>query len=314
MTAPQSHDTAVVLCCDRAYFPMAMFVVWQLAHHNPNRRFDLVISSPDALEVPDWAKPLGLTMHRSGSLPEGLEVAKFFGRSAPLYRIMLARELGSRYRRIVYMDSDVFIEGGDINRLMEVDLGPYPIGAVLDAPFFYRAVHLAKEYRLAGLPALPYANTGVQLIDTQAYAEQDLEQRSFDICRTLPHAIVMTDQSLTNLALKGKFAQLAPCWNWQIALRFPLISLRYPVFLRHFIGGEKPDRSSSSRLDVRFNQAYRDFFTQHMPEFLQKLAPATAPVPLTLKEIGMVALEHIHARDILSAVLARHPDPYRAVF
>jgi lipopolysaccharide biosynthesis glycosyltransferase len=313
MTAPQRHDCAVALCCDRNYFHLALFMIWQLAHHNPNRRFDFVVSSRDELEVPDWAKPLGLVIHRTGALPEAAELARFFGSMAPLYRILLARELGDRYRRILYLDSDMFVEGGDINRLLEIDLGPHPIGAALDAPYFFEANFRAKEYVKAGLPALPYANTGLQLIETRAYREQEVERRSFEVCKTHPHAIVLTDQSLTNLALQGRFAQLAPCWNWQLNGRYPLVPMRYPVFLRHFVSRKKPDRDSSGWFDARYNHAYREFFTALMPEALPRLAPACNPAPMPVIEAARIVLRHVKGMGLVQDVLARFPDPYRAI-
>ena len=42
MTDPQRHDQAVVFCCDRNYYPMALFMLRQIAFHNPFRRFDFV--------------------------------------------------------------------------------------------------------------------------------------------------------------------------------------------------------------------------------------------------------------------------------
>ncbi|WP_103257589.1 glycosyltransferase family 8 protein [Tabrizicola aquatica] len=313
MPDPQRHDTAVAFCCDSNYFHLALFTIWQLVHHNPQRRFDFVISTQDDLVVPDWARSLDVVLHRAGTLPEATEVARYIGSVAPLYRIMLARELQSRYRRILYLDCDMFVEGGDINRLLEVDLGPHPLGAVLDAPFMYERNHLAREFLKLGLPAAPYANTGMQVIDTRAYCEQDLEKRSFDVCKTHPQAIFFTEQSLTNLALRGKFAQLAPCWNWQNNARLPLINQNYPVFLRHFIGRQKPDRFAGRMLDARFNMAYREFLSHFAPDVLSKVPVAGQSDPLTLRELGKLALEHLLARRVAAELLARYPDPYKAL-
>jgi Glycosyl transferase family 8 len=313
MTSTARNDCAVAFCCDRNYFHLALFMVWQIAHHNPHRRFDFVVASQDELTVPDWAKPLGLRLHRSGKLPEAAEIGRYRGSVAPLYRIMLARELGDQYRRIVYLDCDMFVEGGDFNRLLDVDIGQHPIGAVLDAPFMYISNYRAREYTRLGWPAAPYANTGLQLIDTKAYREQEVERRSFDVLSAHPEAIVYTDQSLTNIALKGKFAQLAPCWNWQCHTRLPLVPVRYPVFLRHFIGNSKPDRDSSTLLEARFNQAYREFAVNFMPDLLPKLAPAPEAVPISFKSASWIALRHLMARGTVTEVLARHSDPYCAI-
>jgi lipopolysaccharide biosynthesis glycosyltransferase len=313
MSIAETNDCAVAFCCDRNYLHLALFTIRQIVFHNPVRSFDFVIASRDDLAVPDWAKPFGITIHRLGDLPAAAEAGRYQGSVAPLYRIMLARELGDRYRRILYVDCDMFVEGGDLNRLLEVDIGPHPLGAVLDAPFMFQTNYQAREYAALGRPAAPYANTGLQLIDTKAYREQEVERRSFDVCTAHPATIIYADQSLTNIALYGKFAQLAPCWNWQCNTRLPLVPNRYPVFLRHFIGTLKPDRSTSTTIEVRYNQAYRDFLQQFMPELLPQLAPLPDPVPLTFRQVAKMMLDHIMARGIVSEHLKRHPDPYKAI-
>jgi lipopolysaccharide biosynthesis glycosyltransferase len=314
MPVSPRHDCAVALCCDRNYFPLALFTIRQIAFLNPERHYDFVISTQDDLVLPDWAAALGTVIHKAGSLPAAAEVARYLGSMAPLLRLMLARELRDRYRRIVYLDCDMIVEGGDFNRLFQIDIGPHPIGAVLDAPFLYERAYVAREYAKVGLGALPYANTGMQLIDTAAYVEQDVEARSFAVCKDHPEAVIYTDQSLTNLALRGAFAQLAPCWNWQNTRRLPLATFRYPVFLRHFIGVTKPDRYTGKKLlEARHNQAYRDFFARFAPDRLPDLAPPPDPRPLGFGEVARIAYEHLLARPILERAFRKHADPYRAI-
>lgn len=314
MPAADRHESAVALCCDGRFFPFALFMIWQIAHHNPVRRFDFVISSQDDLEVPDWAKPYGIVMHKTGAVPVKMDMTRFQGSVATLFRLTLARELGDRYRRILYLDCDMFVDGGDFSRLLETDLGPHPIGAVLDAPHLYVAEYRAREFATAGLPAAPYFNSGLQLIDTQAYREQDVERRACAMATTYPAAMHYMDQSLLNLALQGKFAQLAPCWNWQSNDRLQLVPLRYPVFINHFTGTKKPDRVALGLHGARFNAGYRAFFAALMPEVLGRIAPPCDPVPMATKAAGGIALRHVMAARPVGDILARHPDPYRARF
>lgn len=310
----QRHDCAVALCVDRKFFPLALFVCRQIVFHNPNRRFDLLIVTRDALEMPAWADPLGILLHQTGAPPDSaIPATRRLGSETPLYRLALARELGDRYRRILYIDSDIFVEGGDLSRLMQVDMGPHPIAATLDAPFLYDAAFHAHEFRRTGLPRAPYCNTGVQVIDTRAYVEQEVEQRSLDSFQRHPDAIIYTDQSLTNLALRGGFAHLAPCWNWQNNLRLPLMVRTYPVFVRHFIGPRKPDRQALREQDARFALAYRDYFAQFFPEALDTLAPLPDPTPLRLREMLKILVNHVQSQKIVAAEIARFPDPYRAI-
>lgn len=307
------HEFAVVWSCDRTFYPLALFMLRQIAFHNPDRRFDFVVATRDTLTVPDWARAHGLTIHRSGDLPPAVEAARYSRTPVLLYRIMLARELRSRYRRILYLDCDMFVEGGDLNRLLDIDLGPHPIGAVLNGPSVYRTDYHAKEFRKLGWPRRPYANTGLQVIDTRAYVEQEVEQRSFEVAVKYPQAIVYTDQSLTNIALRGGFAQLAPCWNWQLSVRLPLLSLRYPAFIRHFIGKTKPDSDPRGLLDGRFLMAYRAFLEQFMPERLADLGRARDPVPMSAGQISLAILRHLVVRRRVEAMLERFADPYRAI-
>jgi hypothetical protein len=311
MRDTQGHDCAVAVCCDRKYFPFTLFVIRQIVFHDPSPEFDILISSADDLQIPEWAKGHGIILHRPSELPEVAGAPVFKGKAPMLHRLLLARELEDRYRRILYLDSDLFVEGGDLGRLLRTEMGAHPIAAVLDAAFLFQPGYHAREYRAVGLPALPYANTGVQLIDTAAYREQEVERRSFDQARLNPEAIVLSDQSLTNLALQGKFAQLAPCWNWQWNSRFPLVALRYPIFLRHFIGAAKPDRTSSVHVDARFNQAYRAFLTRFFPEGLAALAAPCDPAPMGIGDAAQIFLRHYKARKLLVDILGRYSDPYR---
>lgn len=137
----------------------------------------------------------------------------------------------------------------------------------------------------------------------------------FDVCKTGPEAVVPTDQSLTNLALRGGFALLAPCRNWQMNERYPLVPWRYPVFIRHFIGRIKPDRDSQGIHDARFNRAYRDFLLMtHMmpPEALPLLAPPCDPMPTSLSALVNLLLRVHRGAAILRQMLTRFADPYRA--
>jgi len=309
----QKHDSVVAFCIDRNFLPLTLFMIWQISHLNPQRRFDFLISSQDDLEIPDWAKPYGIVLHRSGSLPAFAEAARYAGSMSTVLRLMLARELGDRYRRIIYLDSDMYVAGGNLGRLMDIDLGPHPIGAVLDCPFFIRAEAHAEDYRAAGLPLLPYFNAGFQVIDTRAYQDQEVERRAFDVCRTHKSKISYGDQTLTNLALKGRFAQLSPCWNWQMDSVHPYLAHLFPVYHHHFISAIKPNLVSNGLFPVRFNQAYRDFFTQYAPEALAELAPPPKPQPLSFKEQARMLFDDLQVAKIASAMFARYPDPYRAV-
>lgn len=313
MISDQRHDRAVAFCCDSAFLHLALFAARQVIFHNPRRSFDIVIAGPEDLALPPWAEALGILSHRLGSLPDHAAPALFTRSIAPLYRILLAGELGGRYSRILYLDSDIFIEGGDFSRLLGMEIGPHPIALALDWAAAMKPGFHAREYIKLGLPPLPYGNTGVQLIDTAAYREQELERRLFDVCLTSPHAIELTDQSLTNIALRGAFAQLAPAWNYQWSRLLPLLDRTSPVFIRHFIGRLKPDKVAGKGIDRRFTQAYRSFAEQLMPEILPLLPDLPPMPPVSLADASKIALRQHQDGRRLAAVFARFADPYAAL-
>lgn len=311
MPGSTKNENAVVFVCDQDYVRFALFTIWQIAHHNPDRHFDFVIFSPDEITLPDWARQWGVVSVKAQPLAEAPEVAVWKGTAITLFRFSLARELGHLYRRIIYMDCDMFVEAGDFDRLFRADMGSHAVAGALDAMFLVDAHHWAREYRAAGLPALPYLNSGFQLIDTRAYQEQEVERRAFAALADQPQAITTSDQSAVNLALKGKFAELSPAWNWQRNIGLPLVTLRFPVFVRHFIDKEKPDRDSSGKLDARFNLAYRAFFGHYDPDYLPRLAPPCDPAPMSLRDLARIAWGHMKGHEVARRLIARHPDPYR---
>jgi hypothetical protein len=158
---------------------------------------------------------------------------------------------------------------------------------------------------VAGLPALLYMKVGLQLIDTRAHMEREVERRAFAAIAKVPKAIILSDQSALNLALVGKFAELSPCWNWQANTQ------RFPIVVQHVIAGQKPGRFSSGRIDTRFHMQDRDVFSRHDPGFLPMLAAPYDPAPMSLRDILRMAWKHELPKEQSGRLIARHPDPYR---
>lgn len=311
MTTAPAHDKAVALCCDAGYFPVALFVVRQIAWLAPDRRFDLVIASQEDLSLPAWAKTLGVRLHRLGALPEVQPPKRFQGSLSPYFRLMLARDLGADYRRILYLDSDVFVEAGDIDRLLDADLGPHPLAAARDAPQLYTTGHHALEFKALGWPAYRYANSGVLLIDTAAFVACDLDRRAWDMYPQNAARHVYADQSLLNLALKGSFAELSPVWNWQLSGRLPWMTAQFPVHIRHFIGEKKPFLHADDPREARYRQAYAEHFRQFDPAAGARLPSPPGPAFDGARRLLQLAVWHVQARPIVSRLLALFPDPYR---
>ena len=312
MTIPvrTDNDCAVTLCCDTRFFPYALFVCRQIAFHCPIRQFDILIVTQDDLVLPDWAAALGVKVHKMGAMDPAAEAARYHGSLAPMVRIMLAHELGHRYRRFLYVDSDVYFEGGDLERLMQVNLGPHAIAAAKDMMILHDAGHHMVDMKSMGIPRFNYFNSGVMVIDTKAFKEQDIAKRGWAFAAAHAGAKFLGDQSILNGVLQGSYAELAPCWNWCSSNTHPIITMTYPVHFRHFIGVSKPFGASKRFLEARFRRAYEDFFRIYMPELLATLPPQRSTAPMATVLLSRYFMIHLKGQKALAAELARFSDAW----
>ena len=297
---PDSRKNAVLQVCDAGFLPFTLHLMNQIIHFCPNRTFDLVIASEDDLALPQWALDAGILFHRMGAddLPPDLPVGVFV--RATFYRIKAPDQLAHRYRRILYLDGDILMEGGDLERLLTIGMGDHPIAAVT-ARLVHKKLHgRAPEFRILGLPAAPYFNSGVMLIDTDAYLRDRMSDRCIEVIHTKREAILLADQSVYNIVLQGRFARLSPVWNWMTSREYPFATRRIPVRFRHFCGKFKPWNDTDA-FDIRFRESYANFFRTHLPEALPLLSPGQPPRVVPLERMFADMMTHLRARRKLSA-------------
>lgn len=152
----------------------------------------------------DWITPppdLGLGVE----LPQYLSIAS-------VWRLAIAEMLPDDMDRVVYLDADVLVRH-PLTRIWDNQLGSNPIGAVRDPliPWFGSRDLPWEELGLS--PETPYFNSGVMLVDLEAWRRDDVGSRAQEILRTrkLPYA----DQCALNVALDGNWRRLSPGWNLQ---------------------------------------------------------------------------------------------------
>ncbi|MBP6736457.1 MAG: glycosyltransferase [Rhodobacteraceae bacterium] len=309
-TAPSETDCALALCCDATYLPYSLHLAHQIVLAHPQRDFDVLIASAEPLALPDWAARAGI---------RNLVVEETGGLSAlPLHRLPRATylrlavpgHLAGRYRRLLYLDGDMFLERGGLDRLLRLDLGPHVLGAVQDVdPLLQPGFH-ASEFSVQGLGALPYFNAGLLVIDLPGWQREEVLARGIDLATRIPAVMRLHDQSLLNGVLRGGFAELSPVWNWMCNQRFALLTRSYPPRLRHFIGGTKPWSDPNGRHDARFAASYAEFFRRWLPE---APTPVTAPAGLRLMAVDAMArlvLDQHRMRKRLAEQLGRFRDDW----
>ena len=143
---------------------------------------------------------------------------------------------------LLYLDADVFVQGGDFAALLGVDLGSHPSAAVRDNIAVADAGATADAvYRRLGVSGAPYFNAGVMLIDVAGFngAGGPGALPAASGGRTAERDDP-ADQNLLNATLHGDWAELSPMWNWQYTWASRLFEAMEDANVVHFIGPRKP--------------------------------------------------------------------------
>jgi hypothetical protein len=307
-TGEHRGEAAVVFACDRHYAPFALFAATQVARLHPGRDFDICLCSPDG-DLP-LAPGLagfgfGYCSVDTGGAFAGLGVDR--RRTQAMYlRLALPAAFEGRYRRLLYLDSDVFVQGGDFRALLSLDLGGRAVAAVRDNRQWRTPQRRPAEFRRLGLPAARYLNSGVLLIDVPRYRELSILERCLEIGRAHPEVLSNHDQSLLNLALNGAWAELSPLWNWQYTWASRFFETMADPHVVHFIGPKKPWTHAGGELPLRFRRAYRAFFAEHFPGAPPVGEDGTAPMA-NRAALQRSLAKHLASAHKMAAYMGRFP-------
>ena len=129
------------------------------------------------------------------------------------YRIFLP-ELLPALDRVLYLDADTLVLGS-LDALWRTDLGGHPLAAVRNVIDPEDRHHLAE----LGLPDdAPYFNSGVLLINLEAWRRDDCTTRLLEVARQQGAAFLWADQDALNLVFRDRCLLLHPRWNCQNSL------------------------------------------------------------------------------------------------
>lgn len=304
-TQPARFDKAVVFCCDNNYLPFALFAARQIALLPGERDYDICIVSHEAIKVPAPLRALGIRVCQvdTGGAFQGQDVNQRFGEATYL-RLALPLIFRAEYRRLVYLDCDIFVEGGDFSALMETDMGAHCVAAVRDIGQWFKPGRSAAEFDTAGLSQTSYFNSGVLVIDSAAYQSQNILDQCLETGRRLNGKLLLVDQSLLNIALHKKWAELPPKWNWQLSVKRPFFEQIDGPNIIHFISDAKPwNGDTKGGLPARYRKAYARFLQAYFPHIeVVPLARNRLREPASLL---IILLRHAATRRKLQRYLDR---------
>lgn len=300
----------VALCCDAGFLPYAAFAGHRIRRAAPE--LEVLICSGTPLAIPP---ELGL---RNLVLPVG---DRFDGldadarvTAATYLRLALPGALKGEFDRLLYLDCDIHVRGDAgpaIAALLRTDMGGRPAAAVRDTQQWRNPDAHLSDMAALGLPQGPYLNAGVMLIDIAAWEAAGLTGTMIDFGRTHRGRLEHRDQTLLNVALQGRWAELSPMWNWQYTRASRLFEAMSAPYLVHFIGAVKPWADPEGRLAPRFAASLRAFLEAHFPEHPR---PVPGAGPLAIPGAARhLAWRHLIAADRIERYLARFPDPFRVL-
>ncbi|WP_050528477.1 glycosyltransferase family 8 protein [Pseudorhodobacter aquimaris] len=266
---------AIALCCDRNYLPISCFLADQIANQNPHAPFDICICSSEKMQIPTDLAAKGVKFLH---LDTGPALAKQKSVHLPVstyLRLWLPDLLGDTYAKILYLDSDMMLEGGDLADLFAVDMHGRAVAAVRDMQQWLRPEKHIRDFRHAGLPPAPYFNGGVELFDVEKFRGDQILETCLHLAKAHPDAVVHHDQSLLNIALHRNWTELSPVWNWQWAGKRPLFGLTVPLHISHFAGAAKPWVDPDGICPPRYLEMLRPYLDRYFPDcgLLGTIAP-----------------------------------------
>lgn len=264
---PAKHGRAVVFCCDDRFLPYSLHAACQIDDLNPGRDFDICIATMDDLTIPPSLLDRDFRVTRIAT--EGAFAGLMIDarRTESVYlRLALPEAYGPDYDRLLYLDGDIHVQGGDFSALIGIDMKGNEVLAVRDATQWRSPDRRPKQFKMLGMPASRYFNSGVMLMDLTAWSGANLTRRAVEFGQKNKARMKEHDQGLLNAILVGKWGELSPAWNWQMTKRTRLFEAMATAHIVHFIGPVKPWKDPRPELPPRFAAALKPFLDAHFPD------------------------------------------------
>lgn len=260
---PAVHRDAVVIVGDAAYYKYGLLLARQLLEKEKDRRFDICVICSEPVSTPAELSE-GLRIG-SAKLADTTDFKTSEKITVEAYiRLFLASEM-TEYRRLCYLDADVYLNRPGVQTLMDVDMDDQPLAAVVD-PIVWgmeRKKEKSQRYRnqIAKAPE-NYFNSGVLLIDVEKYNRTLLAGDISAMIAERASQLNLHDQTFLNMEFSHRVRLLSPIWNFPMNNQFSdMVDEANPVLL-HFVG-VKPWHEINDAVRQQYHSEYREFLSKH---------------------------------------------------
>jgi lipopolysaccharide biosynthesis glycosyltransferase len=239
-----ARTSAIALVTDANQFPIAVFLASQLARLNPRDDTDIVIvsdSDKDLAVAADFGAPARL-------FPVGDRFAnvKFatgnYVSPATYYRLFLPDMVGGDYRRIVYLDLDVYVHNAKVFSLLDLDMQNNAIAGVRDSMIANTALPINQAELRGTLSkgSRKYLNGGINLIDCKRFLKREIRAKVIATIAGKQVPLHYNDQTAFNRVLGGDWLELSPSFNMFVPLWNSFVRQVCEPVVVHFAGPHKP--------------------------------------------------------------------------
>jgi len=127
------------------------------------------------------------------------------------FRLFIA-SMFPQYKKALYLDCDIVVLG-DISKLYNTELDDNILGGVLEQIVASNKYFREYSKRALGLDYTHYINSGILVMNLEAFRKYEIEKRFVDILVTHNFDTIAPDQDYLNFLCKGKIKMLDMGWN-----------------------------------------------------------------------------------------------------
>lgn len=122
-------------------------------------------------------------------------------------------EIFCNAKKIIYLDVDIIVKK-DIKDLYDIDLGGYPIAAVLEDFYEYNAKHLKKTIYPEYAGGTNYFNAGVLIMDIQKFIQNNYSNLLINKTIEYMDKLSTADQDVFNIVFENNFKIIDYKYNY----------------------------------------------------------------------------------------------------
>lgn len=259
----------IVFASDRGYLPHLSVALASLIDSNLEFHLNIYIINTD-IKNDEWLNLVGLDKQNRHTFfnaqindDELVDlVTNYHFSKANYYRLFIDDIVP--FDKALYIDSDVVINGS-LTGLWNTNIDDFYLAAV-EEPSFSRHDDLEMDLNAK------YFNSGVMLLNLNAWRKNEVRKRVLEFVRRKPDAIQFVDQCGLNSIVNGNWLSISPKFNMQTAIlemekfarkaHYDFDDIDYAVtspIVIHFTGSSKPWHLLNKH---PFKKMYWDYLSQ----------------------------------------------------